>query len=149
MGRVQKAVANYERTVIKGGKKVTEQYKACAGAHDLRRSFCSRWAKKVMPAVLQRLAGHSNIGTTMGFHVFLDVDEIGADLWANHDNKPPAGNTSTKLGAKGEGASCHKPLRVLEKRKKAPPGFEPGMMDLQSTALATWPRRHLIFVSYW
>jgi hypothetical protein len=25
----------------------------------------------------------------------------------------------------------------------APPGFEPGMVDLQSTALATWPRRHV------
>ena len=27
------------------------------------------------------------------------------------------------------------------RRKEAPPGFEPGMVDLQSTALATWPRR--------
>ena len=26
--------------------------------------------------------------------------------------------------------------------KEASPGFEPGMVDLQSTALATWPRRH-------
>ena len=28
-------------------------------------------------------------------------------------------------------------------KKEAPPGFEPGMVDLQSTALATWPRRHV------
>ena len=26
-------------------------------------------------------------------------------------------------------------------KKEAPPGFEPGMADLQSAALATWPRR--------
>ncbi len=26
-------------------------------------------------------------------------------------------------------------------REEAPPGFEPGMVDLQSTALATWLRR--------
>ena len=29
-------------------------------------------------------------------------------------------------------------LEILE----ATPGFEPGMADLQSAALATWPRRH-------
>ncbi len=28
-------------------------------------------------------------------------------------------------------------------RKKATPGFEPGMSDLQSDALAAWPRRQL------
>ena len=31
------------------------------------------------------------------------------------------------------------------KEKEAPPGFEPGMADLQSAALATWPRRRACF----
>ena len=36
-----------------------------ASAHDLRRAFCTRWAKRVMPATLQRLARHSHISTTL------------------------------------------------------------------------------------
>ena len=30
-----------------------------------------------------------------------------------------------------------------KKKEEAPPGFEPGIKDLQSSALATWPRRHV------
>lgn len=41
------------------------------------------------------------------------------------------------------GESSHGEKNVREK-KEAPPGFEPGMVDLQSTALATWPRRHVL-----
>ena len=32
---------------------------------------------------------------------------------------------------------------MVEEIQKAPPGFEPGMADLQSAALAAWLRRHL------
>jgi hypothetical protein len=50
-----------------------------------------------MPAVLQKLARHSSIQTTMSFYVNLNADEIGADLWANHaaavGNTPAVGNT--------------------------------------------------------
>jgi integrase len=52
-----------------------------ASAHDLRRSFGTRWAKLVMPAVLQMLMRHSTIATTMAFYVDLDGDEIAEDLW--------------------------------------------------------------------
>ena len=100
-------VANTERVVVEDGKRITQPYKACVGAHDLRRSFCSRWARKVMPAVLQRLARHGNISTTMKYYVFLDADEIGADLWANHGNDlgsgNTCGNTSQKSNQKGRG----------------------------------------------
>ena len=41
----------------------------------------------VCPAVLQRLARHANIATTMGYYVSLGLDEIGADLWANHSRE--------------------------------------------------------------
>jgi integrase len=58
----------------------------CAGAHDLRRSFCTKWASKVMPAVLQRLARHAHISTTLGFYVSLDSDAIADELWADDGN---------------------------------------------------------------
>jgi hypothetical protein len=57
-----------------------------ATAHDMRRSFCTRWAKRVMPAVLQRLARHSHITTTLTFYVAQSAAEIAADLWAEFGN---------------------------------------------------------------
>ena len=41
----------------------------CATAHDLRRSFGTRWATRLMPADLQVLMRHANIQTTMAFYV--------------------------------------------------------------------------------
>ncbi len=55
-----------------------------ASSHDLRRTFGSRWARKVMPAVLQRLMRHANVITTMTFYVDLDADEMADRLWASH-----------------------------------------------------------------
>ena len=51
-------------------------------------------ARRVMPAVLQRLMRHGNIQTTMGYYLALDADEVAAGLWADYEpngNKP--GNT--------------------------------------------------------
>jgi len=53
-----------------------------ATAHDLRRAFGTRWAKRVMPAVLKRLMRHSSINTTMAYYVDLDAAEVADDLWA-------------------------------------------------------------------
>jgi integrase len=90
-------VGQTEKWVNDDGKRSRKTVKLFAGAHDLRRGFCSRWARKVMPAVLQRLARHANIATTMSFYVSLSADDIGADLWADHKpatgQNPPAGNT--------------------------------------------------------
>ena len=55
-----------------------------ASAHDLRRSFGTRWAKRVMPAILRKLMRHANVQTTMQFYVDLDVDEMADDLWTKH-----------------------------------------------------------------
>ena len=60
-----------------------------AGAHDLRRSFCSRWAKKVMPAVLMQLARHRSITTTMRYYVHFKSDE---------DGRRPMGSASAGSG---------------------------------------------------
>ena len=77
-------VGTTEKVTWEKGLLVRTPSKAFAGAHDLRRAFCSRWAMKVKTPVLQRLARHAHISTTMSYYVSLNADEIGADLWANH-----------------------------------------------------------------
>jgi len=78
-----------------------------ASAHDLRRSFGSRWARKAMPAVLKRLMRHANIATTEKFYVDLNADEVAADLWRSHNreasvnrsvNNRPESEVSEKTG---------------------------------------------------
>jgi integrase len=64
-----------------------------ASAHDLRRAFGTRWAKRVMPAVLKRLMRHAAIQTTMGYYVELDAAEVADQLWATYGNTPATGNT--------------------------------------------------------
>jgi len=62
-----------------------------ASAHDLRRSFGTRWARKVTTAVLQKLMRHESISTTMGYYVDLDADELAEDLYEKYgqDNTTP------------------------------------------------------------
>jgi integrase len=52
-----------------------------ASAHDLRRAFGHRWAKRVMPAVLQKLMRHSSIQTTMQYYVSLEAENTAEVLW--------------------------------------------------------------------
>lgn len=89
-----------------------------AGLHDLRRAFCTRWASKVMPAVLRKLARHANIATTLAYYVDLDADAMADELWAKHaataGNTGPAGNTFGNNGHKQPDTpaleSCRKSL---------------------------------------
>ncbi len=69
-----------------------------ASAHDLRRTFGTRWAKRVMPAVLRKLMRHASIETTMGYYVDLDVDEMADDLWGGKwSEKTVSGNISGNI----------------------------------------------------
>lgn len=52
-----------------------------ASAHDLRRSFGTRWANKVMPRVLMQLMRHMSISTTMKFYIESNADSVQAELW--------------------------------------------------------------------
>ena len=52
-----------------------------ASAHDLRRSFGSRWARRIMPAVLQQFMRHESIDTTMSYYVELDARELAEEVW--------------------------------------------------------------------
>jgi integrase len=45
-------------------------------AHDLRRSFGTRWALKVHPLVLKKLMRHETLDTTLRFYVDLDDSQI-------------------------------------------------------------------------
>lgn len=64
------------------GVKVAEG--KCASAHDLRRSFATRWAPRVKPAVLQKMLRHKSIQTTMQFYADIDAQEIASEVW-HHD----------------------------------------------------------------
>ena len=52
-----------------------------ASAHDLRRSFGTRWARRVPTAVLMRLMRHESIQTTNAYYVDLNADEVAEDLY--------------------------------------------------------------------
>jgi integrase len=93
-------VGQEEKTVIEDGKRIKDVLPMFATAHDLRRAFCTRWARKVMPAVLQKLARHSSIQTTMSFYVNLNADEIGEELWSQHgvDKAPEKSQEGNNLG---------------------------------------------------
>jgi len=54
----------------------------CATAHDLRRSFGTRWASRVMPADLKELMRHDSIETTMKYYVSQQTDALAARLAA-------------------------------------------------------------------
>lgn len=52
-----------------------------ATAHDLRRSFGSRWAAKVRPGVLKELMRHRSIETTMKYYVSESAERTATEVW--------------------------------------------------------------------
>ena len=79
-----------------------------ASAHDLRRGFGTRWAKRVMPATLQLLMRHADIATTTGFYVGISADEVASDLWANYAQSVQEG---TGLGAMTQSPARNRAVR--------------------------------------
>jgi len=90
------------QVVVEIGKKagcvVNAVDRKTASAHDLRRAFATRWARRVAPAVLQRLMRHASIQTTMSYYVDMDVDEMADELWANFKPAAIPGNTFGNIG---------------------------------------------------
>ena len=70
-----------------------------ASPHDFRRSFGSRWAKRVMPAVLMRLMRHRSLTTTMQYYAVNDAESVAEAAYAaiSGDN---FGDTSVSVNAK-------------------------------------------------
>ena len=56
--------------------------KKYASAHDLRRAFGTRWAERVMPAVLQTLMRHESIETTLRYYVGANAERTAETCWA-------------------------------------------------------------------
>jgi integrase len=114
-------VATVEKRKKVDGKLTTVTVRKFATAHDLRRSFGTRWAKRVMPAVLQRLMRHASINTTMRYYVTLDADEVADGLWAkwgeDSGNNLPSGNTSGNTSAT---ATTEPPVFAGENGGQAP-----------------------------
>lgn len=52
-----------------------------ASSHDLRRSFGTRWAPRVMPIVLQQLMRHDSINTTQKYYVGQDAETLANQIW--------------------------------------------------------------------
>lgn len=79
------------------GRTVTEIAKAAGvrsapgsesyvGCQDFRRTFGTRWAKRIMPAELKDLMRHANIETTMKYYVSQCADDKAASLYARFGN---------------------------------------------------------------
>jgi len=104
-------------------KVVKDNVPEFATCHTLRRSFGNRWARKVMPAVLQRLMRHADIKTTMAFYVDLDADALADELWAawtpepgESGNTPESGNISGNIRPDAEqSAGFPEPQTLAEK----------------------------------
>ena len=93
VGRVVSAIGRKANVVVDAAKD------KCATAHDLRRSFGTRWSKHVKCATLQKLMRHEDIKTTMDYYVDQDAEDVADDLWrefgANEESKMSAPPTVT------------------------------------------------------
>ena len=63
-------------------------------AHDFRRSFATRWARRLPAQALQRLMRHSSLATTMTFYATGDIG-LEDQLWADFGNK--SGNIASPV----------------------------------------------------
>jgi integrase len=84
------------------GKVTRATVKATPSIHDCRRSFATRWSRKVPAPTLQRLCRHASIDTTLRYYCHLTVGDIAADLraalGAADGNSPARGNKSGNIG---------------------------------------------------
>jgi integrase len=69
-----------------------------ASAHDLRRSFGARWARRVMPQVLKELMRHESIETTMKYYVGHNAQLTADALWSAYEKCDKAGSESALSG---------------------------------------------------
>ena len=112
------ATAERRRKDKKTGKVVPVTVKKFASCHDLRRSFGTRWAKRVMPAVLQRLMRHANIATTMKYYVTMDADTVADELWGRGwDSGNTFGNNRPATAPEAKTAPAELSTEVVEMKE--------------------------------
>lgn len=110
-GKIVKQIATRARVLIgkagkqagkRAGKPIERATETYATAHDLRRSFGTRWAKRVMPAVLQKLMRHKSVQTTMSYYVSFEADQVADELWAKWAHEPGLAVDSALNGDAGQ-----------------------------------------------
>ena len=57
-----------------------------ASAHDLPRSFGTRWGPRVMPIMLRQLMRHESIDTTLRYYVGHDAVSMADTIWATAES---------------------------------------------------------------
>ena len=72
IGRLVSAVGD-ESGILTGDSHAT--------AHDFRRSFATRWSRRLRPITLKTIMRHSDIKTTLQYYVAHDSDDIARELW--------------------------------------------------------------------
>ena len=83
-----KRASRYLSAIGKAANVVTDKAAGrYATAHDLRRSFGSRWARRVTPAILRDLMRHSSVTTTMTYYVDQTAEDVGDVLRSALGNK--------------------------------------------------------------
>lgn len=96
-----KRASRYISAIGKAANVVTNKAEnRYATAHDLRRSFGTRWARRVPPAILRDLMRHSSITTTMTYYVSQTAEDVGDVLRATMGSFPVSTNLST-IGGNG------------------------------------------------
>lgn len=103
-GRVFKVPVRLSSNV---GAVITACFRAAGvdgSSHDLRRSFCTRWAKVLAPQFLMRLMRHKSISTTLAYY----VGDLGLEdaLYQHSGNK--SGNSRSLPYVVGDGKSAEK-----------------------------------------
>jgi integrase len=68
----------------KAGVVVNKEQGKFGSAHDLRRAYGTRWAKRLKPFELKTLMRHESIETTERYYVDLDADEFAKELWSSY-----------------------------------------------------------------
>ena len=116
------AAQHAARIIAKIGKQagivVDNREKKFASAHDLRRSFGTRWAKRNIPiAFLRKLMRHSNIQTTMEFYAIIDAQDLAGELWDKFGSQTGFNETSDET-------SAISPL-VMEQGSESQPPLQP------------------------
>ncbi|MFM8497375.1 MAG: tyrosine-type recombinase/integrase [Planctomycetia bacterium] len=80
-GRVISSIGKKAGVIVRTDPADPEK-KKYASAHDLRRAFGTRWAERVMPAVLQALMRHEAIETTLRYYVGANAERTAETCWA-------------------------------------------------------------------
>ena len=90
----------------KAGVVVNKEQGKFGSAHDLRRAYGTRWAKRLKPFELKTLMRHESIETTERYYVELEADELSNELWEKVlGTASQIGNSDFRVSRYGDGKS--------------------------------------------